>query len=344
MSLITNFPAFLQAARSEFLKTWTQKKPTKRKLDDYDLLKKLGSGSFGHVILARDKLERTYHAIKIQQKESIMKMKQLQHVLNEKRILQAVKFRFLIHMEHCFQDNSNLYFVLPFVVGGELFELLRRVGKFDEHLAKFYTAQVVVGLEYLHYLDLVYRDLKPENILLDRTGNLKIADLGFCKYVPKRTWTLCGTPDYIAPEVILCKGYGKSVDWWSLGVLIYEMIVGYPPFYSPDPMRLYEKIVAAEYTTPRYLSREAKDLIRNLLQTDLTRRFGNLQNGVSDIKKHKWFRQLDWLAIVNCRVPPPYLPPCHGPSDTSHFATSPIRKSLIQIKKVDLYYDDFEDF
>ncbi|KAJ9592752.1 hypothetical protein L9F63_015590 [Diploptera punctata] len=248
---VTDYANFLEKSKYEFLKTWQKKRTPKYNLEDYDIMKTLGSGSFGHVVLARLKSKGSYHAIKILKKEKIIKLKQVQHALNEKQILQTIRFAFIVYLEQCLKDNSNIYFVMPFIIGGEMFRHLRIMGKFDENLSKFYAAQVILALEYLHYLDLVYRDLKPENILIDQKGNLKIADLGFCKYVPERTWTLCGTPDYIAPEIILCKGYGKSVDWWSFGVLLFEMVAGYTPFYSPNnQMGIYEKIVAAKYRIP----------------------------------------------------------------------------------------------
>lgn len=144
--------------------------------------------------------------------------------------------------------------------------------RFTEGLSKFYAAQVLLALEFLHFCDILYRDLKPENILVDERGYLKLADLGFCKIVKGRTWTLCGTPEYIAPEIILSKGYGKAVDWWSFGVLLFEMDAGYPPFTSSDPMKVYERIICCKYKCPGSFTAELQDLIKNLLQLDLSRR------------------------------------------------------------------------
>lgn len=178
-----------------------------------------------------------------------------------------------------------------------------------------------MGLEYLHSLHLIYRDLKPENILFDNRGYLKITDFGFCKMVEGRTWTLCGTPEYLAPELIQSKGYGKSVDWWSYGVLVFEMCAGYSPFYSgsDDHMVLFGKIVDGKYKMPTSFSRDLKNLIQHILQVDITKRYGNLKNGANDIKEHNWFRLINWINILNQDIDAPYIPVVADPGDTSNF-------------------------
>ncbi|OCF41888.1 AGC/PKA protein kinase [Kwoniella heveanensis CBS 569] len=290
-------------------------------LADFQIERTLGTGSFGRVHLVRSKHNGRFYAVKVLNKEKVIKMKQVEHTNSEREMLVRVRHPFLVNLWGTFQDVNNLYMVMDFVAGGELFSLLRKSQRFPNSVAKFYAAEVALALDYLHSLDIIYRDLKPENLLLGADGHVKVTDFGFAKHVPDITWTLCGTPDYLAPEVVQSKGYNKSVDWYALGVLIFEMLAGYPPFFTEDgnPMKLYEKIIAGKVRYPTYFDPLAKELLKNLLVGDLTKRYGNLRAGSSDIFAHGWFAEVDWDKLYRREIPAPYVPKIEGEGDASQF-------------------------
>jgi len=181
-------------------------------------------------------------------------------------------------------------------------------------------AQIAIGLGHLHENQIIYRDLKPENMVLDAKGFVKIVDLGLAKQVQNgKTWTMCGTPDYLAPEIILNEGHDIAVDYWALGVLIYEMVTGWPPFYADEPMKTYEKIVACAVSFPVYITRQLSDLVSKLLSTQPGKRLGNLKGGISDIQKHKWFSSFDWNGLDALTIPAPYVPAVKDATDVSNF-------------------------
>ena len=195
-------------------------------LKDYDIGETLGTGSFGRVRIAKNKRTNNYVALKIMKKVEILKSKQADHIANEIKILSMIDHPFVITFEGFTQDDRSLYIAIELINGGELFTYLRGVGRFPVNQARFYIAQIITIFEYLHSKNIIYRDLKPENILIHKSGYLKLTDFGFAKIVEGRTYTLCGTPEYLAPEIILNKGHGKPVDWWTCGILLYEMIAG----------------------------------------------------------------------------------------------------------------------
>ena len=278
--------------------------------EDYDMVGIIGKGSFGSVMLAKGKKDENMFAMKIIDKEYMVKKEQVKHTVQERRIMSAVSFPFLVKLESHFQTKTSLCLVMELVKGGELFPHLRHVGKFEEEKAKFYVREILLSLEYLHNLGVVYRDLKPENILLDETGHVKITDFGFSTRmspsVPR--WTLCGTPEYLAPEIILGQGHGQGVDWWAMGILIHEMCAGLPPYTSLKEegehrqLEIYEQIISNNLTCPDYFSIELVDLVTKLLCRYEENRLGV----VGSVREQSWLRETDWSLVLRRMMVPPY--------------------------------------
>ncbi|CAO3594579.1 unnamed protein product [Absidia cylindrospora] len=288
-------------------------------LEEFDRLDILGTGTFGRVYLTKFKTTNKYYAMKVLKKTEIVRLKQVEHILSEKRILATIRFPFIVDLFCTFQDDNNLHMLLEYVVGGELFTHLRRAGRFTNDMTRFYASEIVLAIEYLHSKNIIYRDLKPENLLIDHQGHIKITDFGFAKTVIDRTWTLCGTPEYLSPEIIQSKGHGKAVDWWALGILIFEMLAGYPPFFDDNSFGIYEKILAGKVQFPAHFDPLAKDLLKRLLVGDRSKRLGNLKSGSEDVKRHKWFRGVDWIGLLEKSVRAPIIPPYRHPGDTANF-------------------------
>jgi protein kinase A/protein kinase X len=293
--------------------------------DDFDLRATVGTGTFGRVRVVKIKgsSDRSPMALKILKKSEVIRLKQVEHVKAEKEILMTISHPFIVNLLTVFQDEKRLCMLLEYVNGGELFSYLRKEGRLPDEHAKFYAGEIVLAFQYLHGLHIVYRDLKPENLLIDTDGHLKITDFGFAKKVEDRTWTLCGTPEYLAPEIIQSKGHGKPVDWWALGVLIFEMLAGYPPFYDENPFGIYQKVLAGRIDFPRHFDVKPKDLIKRLLTQDRAKRFGCLKNGPEDIKKHKWYKGYDWNVVYARQIKPPMIPSVKAADDTSMFDRYP---------------------
>jgi len=290
---------------------------------DFNLGKTLGTGAFGRVRFVTYKPNGQHYALKMLKKAAIIKMKQVDHIVSEKNILTQMNHPFIVNMYGSFHDARLIFMVLEYIVGGEFFTHLRKAQRFEDGQSCFYAAQITCIFEYCHSKDIVYRDLKPENILLMSDGYLKLTDFGFAKKIEHRTYTLCGTPEYIAPEVLLNKGHGKPVDWLTLGILVYEMIVGYPPFVDEDPMGIYQKILSGKIVFPKVFNKEAKGLVKKLLTADLGKRYGNLKNGVDDIKQHKWFQNIVWSELLSKKIASPFKPKVSSATDTSNFDEYP---------------------
>ncbi|XP_074657664.1 cAMP-dependent protein kinase catalytic subunit 3-like [Tubulanus polymorphus] len=292
-------------------------------LDRLETLTTIGTGTFGRVLISRHKESKRYYALKVLGIADVIRLKQVEHVKNEKNILASINHPFIVNLIWAHHDSTFLYMLLEYVPGGELFTYLRNAGRFSNATGNFFAAEIVSALEYLHALSIVYRDLKPENLLLDRDGHVKITDFGFAKKLVDRTWTLCGTPEYLAPEIIQSKGYNKAVDWWALGILIYEMLAGYPPFFDDNPFAIYEKILSGKVEWPKQMDPIAKDLIKRLLVPDRTKRSGNMKNGSEDVKKHRWFKHINWDDVIARRLQPPIIPRITHEGDTRCFDNYP---------------------
>ncbi|KAJ2700432.1 cAMP-dependent protein kinase catalytic subunit [Coemansia sp. IMI 203386] len=313
-----------EAASAAIISTCGSEPPSDgRTLDDFKLLHTLGTGTFGRVFLCQSKITQRFFAMKVLRKSQVVKLKQVEHINNEKNILEVARHPFIVRLECTMQNERNLYMLMEYVPGGELFSHLRRAGRFPDDVARFYAAEIVLALDYLHSKKIIWRDTKPENILLDDRGHVKLTDFGFAKRVEERTWTLCGTPEYLAPEIIQSKGHGKAVDWWALGILVFEMLAGYPPFYDDNPFGIYEKILEGKLVFPPFFTSSAKDLIQRLLTADVSKRLGNLQGEGEDVKAHPWFAMIDWQVLLQRRIPPPIVPPHRHPGDTCNFDKYP---------------------
>lgn len=237
-------------------------------LDDFETRSLLGKGSFAKVVLVQYKSDNQLYAMKILKKKEISLRNEQQHILSERNILAEARSPFIVALKFAFQSRSKLYMVMEFMPGGELFYHLSRLRRFSEDTARFYIAEVIMGIEYLHSKNIIYRDLKPENILLGLDGHIKLTDFGLSKVVEEnnfKTRTICGTPEYQAPEIIINSEYDKAVDFWSIGCLMYELISGMPPFHDSDRNVLKNKILYQNLTFSRIFSEAARNLIDKLL-------------------------------------------------------------------------------
>ncbi|XP_071963659.1 RAC-alpha serine/threonine-protein kinase-like [Antedon mediterranea] len=291
-------------------------------MEDFEFLKVLGKGTFGKVLLVREKASAEFYAIKILKKGVIVAKDEVAHTLTENRVLKSTRHPFLTSLKYSFQTPDRLCFVMEYVNGGELFFHLSRMRVFDESRTRFYGAEIISALAYLHECNVIYRDLKLENLLLDKDGHIKITDFGLCKEAISygdTTRTFCGTPEYLAPEVLEDNDYGRAVDWWGTGVVMYEMMCGRLPFYNRDHEILFEMILSVEVKFPSRLSDESKSLLCGMLRKDPKLRLGCGPTDAKEIMNHAFFACINWQELYDKKVEPPFKPQVTSATDVRYF-------------------------
>ncbi|OJJ50940.1 hypothetical protein ASPZODRAFT_292750 [Penicilliopsis zonata CBS 506.65] len=293
-------------------------------LDHFNFLAVLGKGNFGKVMLAETKSTRKLYAIKVLKKEFIIENDEVESTKSEKRVfLIANKDRhpFLTYLHACFQTETRVYFVMEYISGGDLMWHIQR-GQFGLKRAQFYAAEVCLALKYFHENGVIYRDLKLDNILITLDGHIKIGDYGLCKenmWYGSTTGTFCGTPEFMAPEILLDKKYGRAVDWWAFGVLIYQMLLQQSPFRGEDEDEIYDAILADEPLYPIHMPRDSVSILQKLLTREPEHRLGSGPTDAQEVMSHAFFRNINWDDIYHKRVPPPFMPTITNPTDTSNF-------------------------
>ncbi|TRM62729.1 putative cyclic AMP-dependent protein kinase catalytic subunit [Schizophyllum amplum] len=283
------------------------------KLTDFEVRGTLGTGTFARVLIVRHRGRESnnYFAIKVLRKSEIVRLRQVEHVNAERYILSRIQHPFIVELFATFQDSLNVYMLMSYVPGGELFTHLRRAQRFTPDVTRFYLATIILALRYLTPSTLYTATSSPRT-----SSSTPIVD--------DRTWTLCGTPEYLAPEIIQSDGHGKAADWWAVGVLCYEMLVGYPPFFDESPYGIYEKILSGTIHWPRSMDPLSRTLVRAFLNPDRTKRLGNMIGGPQDVLDHPWFRGVDWDALERREILAPIIPHTSSSDDTRHFLRLPL--------------------
>lgn len=322
-------------------------------LEDFQFIAVLGKGNFGKVMLSEEKATRKLWAIKVLKKEFILQNDEIESTKSEKRVFVTInkaRHPFLVGLHSCFQTETRIYFVMEYISGGDLMLHIQRQ-QFSEKRAKFYAVEVLLALEYFHQNGVVYRDLKLDNILLTLDGHVKVADYGLCKEdmgYGNTTNTFCGTPEFMAPEILLERDYDRSVDWWAFGVLIYEMLLGQSPFKGTNEEEIFQAIIEEEVLYPVNMNEDAVSILQQLLTKEPSKRLGSSINDAADIKAHPYFRGVNWDDFLQKKVPPPFIPVIQHEKDVSNFDEEFTRELPVltpinsQLSVVD--QDEFKEF
>jgi len=291
-------------------------------LSDFTVGETIGIGALARVRFVRHKSTESVWALKILKKITLTRMKQINNTISEKKVLSLLSHPFIVQLLGTFHDVHNVYMLLELVNGGDLFRLLEMEHVILPVIARFYIAQLVLALQYIHSLDIAYRDIKTENIMIDKHGYCKLIDFGYAKQLNEmKTYTLCGCADYTAPEMVQSRGHGGMVDWWALGVLAYELLTGYTPFSDSDPFKTYQRIISVKYKFPLEFESNAKYFVSKLLVYDTQKRCGAA--GGEDVRRSEWFREMDWNALARCQLTAPITPSVSGDDDISNFDKYP---------------------
>ncbi|KAK7287087.1 hypothetical protein RIF29_00119 [Crotalaria pallida] len=290
-------------------------------IEDFEILKVVGQGAFAKVYQVRKKGTSEIYAMKVMRKDKIMEKNHAEYMKAERDILTKIEHPFVVQLRYSFQTKYRLYLVLDFVNGGHLFFQLYHQGLFREDLARIYAAEIVSAVSHLHSNGIMHRDLKPENILMDADGHVMLTDFGLAKRFEEstRSNSMCGTLEYMAPEIILGKGHDKAADWWSVGILLFEMLTGKPPFCGGNREKIQQKIVKDRMKLPAYLSSEAHSLLKGLLQKEANKRLGNGAKGIEEIKGHKWFKPINWKKLDAREIQPSFRPEVAGTNCVANF-------------------------
>ncbi|XP_021752200.1 serine/threonine-protein kinase AtPK2/AtPK19-like [Chenopodium quinoa] len=281
---------------------------------DFEVLRVVGKGAFGKVYQVRKRSSDEIFAMKVIAKDKIIEKNHVEYIKSEREILMKIDHPFIVKLNYTFQTKYRLYFVLDFVNGGQLFFQLLQQGLFREDLARVYAAEIVSAVAYLHDNGIMHRDLKPENILLGADGHIMLTDFGLAKQFDDttRSNSLCGTTECMAPEIILGKGHDKAADWWSVGILLYEMLIGKLPFSGGNRFKLQQKIIKDKIKLPTFLTSEAHSLIKGLLTKEPSKRLGSGPQGEDEIRRHKWFKCINWRKLENKEIQPSFKPVVGG--------------------------------
>ena len=289
---------------------------------DFDKLKVLGKGSFGEVLLVKLKANEKYYAMKILTKKQVKLRHQEAHTKAERDLMVKINCPFIVNIKFAFQDTEKLYIITEFMQGGEMFFHLHKERRFSNEKTQFYIIEIILAIEFLHKNKMLYRDLKPENIMIDANGHIKLTDFGLSKMVNKpkeKAFTICGTPQYLAPEILSDDGYDCSVDWWSLGCVMYEMLVGKAPFRIPKGAYLSAEIYKKKISIPDFVTQEARDLISQLLVPNPKKRLGYGPEDAEKIKAHPYFEGINWDDAWNQKLTPPFVPVLKSETDLTYF-------------------------